>query len=117
MSEHIEGRSEGRSDQPSEESSHRCNSAQPKTRTMADLLFLPETERSLMNWLLRQKQATLSEIAAHLNQSESATQPLLNELMAQGFIQIEQGDICCYQPNLMSRKGRSVPTKIWDALS
>lgn len=111
MSDHTEWRS----DQPSEEPS-RPNSASPKPRTMADLLFLAETERSLMNWLLRQKQATLSEIAAHLNQSESTTQTLLNELIVQGFIQIDQRDICRYQPNLMSRKGRTVPANIWDAL-
>jgi hypothetical protein len=113
MSNHTEWRS----DQPSEEPSRRRNSASPKTRTMADLLFLPETERSLMNWLLRQQRANLSEIAAHLDQSESATQTLLNELIAQSFIQkVEQDDICCYQPNLVSRKGRNVPGNIWDAL-
>ncbi|WP_088893866.1 BlaI/MecI/CopY family transcriptional regulator [Leptolyngbya ohadii] len=94
----------------------RRSSASPKTRTMADLLFLPETERSLMNWLLRQQQATLSEVAAHLEQPESVAETLLNDLIAQGFIQIKQ-ETCHYQPNLVSRKGRNVPGNIWDALS
>ena len=118
---------EWRSDQPSEDPLRR-NSTARKPRTMADLLFLPDAERSLMNWLLRQQQATLPEIAAHLNQSESAAQILLNELMAQGFIQTEcqpecqtecqpeSDPICRYLPNLISRKNRNVPTNIWDAL-
>lgn len=70
-----------------------------------------------MNWLVRQQQATVSEIAAHFGQDESAVQTLLDELVAQGYVQtVEQADRCDYQPNLVSRKGRNVPTNIWDAL-
>lgn len=95
---------------------HRHPSTAPN-RTMADLLFLPEAERSLMNWLLRKKQATLSEIAAHFNQPEPTIIDLLNHLLIQGFVkQIDQENACYYQPNLLSRKGRNVPANLWDAL-
>lgn len=89
----------------------------PSTRTMADLLFLPDIERSLMNWLLRQQSATLAEVAAHLNNTETVAQHLLTELTNQGFVQlVEQADQPYYQPKLTIRKGRKVPTNIWDAL-
>jgi predicted transcriptional regulator len=92
-------------------------SDKPPTRTMADLLFLPETERSLMNWLLRQQSATLAEVAAHLNQPEAMARNLLQELLNQGFIQVvESADEPQYRPKMAIRKGRKVPTNLWDAL-
>ncbi|MEP0913721.1 BlaI/MecI/CopY family transcriptional regulator [Leptolyngbya sp. GB1-A1] len=116
MSDNPEWQLEPQAEQPARKQSRR--SAGLSTRTMADLLFLAERERSLMNWLVRHQQATVSEIAVHLNQSESAIEALLSELIAQGFIQkVEQANTCHYQPNLISRKGRSsVPKNIWDAL-
>lgn len=95
----------------------RRSSGTPPTRTMADLLFLPDAERSLMNWLVRQQSATLAEVAAHLNETEAAAQHLLTELTNQGFVQfVEQADQSHYQPKLTIRKGRKVPTNIWNAL-
>ncbi|MCU0526743.1 MAG: hypothetical protein MUF72_18190 [Elainella sp. Prado103] len=87
------------------------------TRTMADLLFLPDLERSLINWLLRQQTATLAEAAAYLNQSEIEAAAVLQDLIEQGFVQwLDQLDPPQYQPKLQRRKGRNMPTKIWDAL-
>jgi predicted transcriptional regulator len=84
------------------------------TRSMADLLFLPDLERSLINWLLRQQQASLAEAAAFLDRSEAETAALLQVLIEQGFVQLIGQ--ACYQPKLQVRKGRNVPAKIWDAL-
>jgi predicted transcriptional regulator len=88
------------------------------SRTTADLLFLPDVERSIVNWLLRQQGATLLEISAHIAQDLESTQVLLNELIAQGYLRlINQAEEVQYQPHLLSRKGRQVPNKIWDALN
>ncbi|MBI4780449.1 MAG: MarR family transcriptional regulator [Oscillatoriophycideae cyanobacterium NC_groundwater_1537_Pr4_S-0.65um_50_18] len=89
----------------------------PPTRSISDLLFLPETERSLINWLLRQHSATFLEIVAHLSQTPEATQRLVDDLIADGFVRaIEKKGELCYQPRLITRVGRQVPSKIWDAL-
>lgn len=85
------------------------------TRTMADLLFLPDLERSLINWLLRQQSATLADAALYLEQSEADAATLLQDLIDQGFVQLD-ADSRQYQPKLQVRKGRKVPTNIWDAL-
>ncbi len=84
---------------------------------MADLLFLPESERSLINWLLRQQSASLVDIATQLTQDESGAQAVLDELMAQGFVRsVEVNGQIYYQPCLTSRRGRQVSTNIWNAL-
>lgn len=88
------------------------------SRTMADLLFLPELDRSIINWLLKQQRATLAEITAQIEQPSDIMQTRLDDLLAQGFIQaIDQDGITVYQPCLISRKGRQVPNNIWDALT
>lgn len=93
------------------------NTPQPPTRSIADLLFLPEVERSLLNWLLRQRSATLSELVAHLSQTPEAAELLLEGLMAEGFIKLsEKNGELSYQPRLITRVGRQVPSQIWDAL-
>ena len=97
----------------------------PPLRSMADLLFLPEMQRSLVNWLLRQKSATFGEIIDYLLQTtEIATekvpeiaQILLNELINQGFVKsVENSGADQYQPQLITRKGRQVPQQVWDVL-
>jgi hypothetical protein len=71
-----------------------------------------------VNWLLKQQQATLPEIAAHVEQNLDDTQTRLADLIAQGFIQsVDHEGTMCYRPHLISRKGRQVPGKIWDALT
>jgi hypothetical protein len=93
------------------------SSPQPPIRSIADLLFLPETERSLVNWLLRQHSATFSELVAHLSQTPEAVQLLVAGLIAEGYVRsIEKKGELCYQPRLITRVGRQVPSKIWDAL-
>jgi predicted transcriptional regulator len=99
---------------------------QPGTKTMADLLFLPDPERGLMNWLLRQRSASLTEVATYLAGDETTSaecnlegnaRSLLEKLAAEGFLQTteSEGQIR-YQPCLASRRGRQVPSNIWDAL-
>jgi len=93
------------------------SSQPPPTRSIADLLFLPEAERSLVNWLLRQHSATFSEVVAHLSQAPDAVQLLLENLIAEGIVRsIEENDELRYQPRLITRVGRQVPRKIWNAL-
>ncbi|MBW4445054.1 MAG: hypothetical protein KME10_28455 [Plectolyngbya sp. WJT66-NPBG17] len=93
---------------------------------MADLLFLPDLERGLMNWLLRQRSASLNEVANYLAKDEATSlecnlkgsaRSLLEKLAAEGFLQAteSEGQIC-YQPCLASRRGRQVPSTIWNAL-
>ncbi|MDJ0714590.1 MAG: hypothetical protein QNJ54_10270 [Prochloraceae cyanobacterium] len=91
-------------------------SSKVSSKTMADLLFLPKMERSLMNWLLRQQKATLAKIADRIAKDLDDTLVILEELSEQGFLKsVEcEGEIC-YQPCLVARKQRS-RTQVWDIL-
>lgn len=90
---------------------------QPGTKTMADLLFLPELERGLMNWLLRQRSASLTEVIRYLGEDEATVLSRLDKLAAEGFLQATESEgQLCYQPCLASRRGRQVPSTIWNAL-
>jgi ribosomal protein S8 len=87
------------------------------TKTMADVLFLPEVERSLVNWLLRQQNATLAEIAAYITKNTDDTLVILEGLIAQGFVKsIENEGDLRYQTCLVGRKKRGVSDRIWNAL-
>ena len=75
------------------------------TPTIADVLTLPNGERRLVNWLVRQQSATLSEIAAYISQDESSTQTVLEGLTKQGFVgQVDQNGQAHYEPRLRSRR-------------
>lgn len=78
---------------------------QPPTPTIADVLTLPNIERRLVNWLVRQQSATLSEIAAYIAHDEASTQSILGELMSKGFVAlVTQDGQALYEPRLRSRR-------------
>ena len=80
-------------------------------RTMAEVLALPDEARTIVTWLVRQREARLSEVAALLEQDEATTQTLLTDLVAQGFVQevLNEGEgQLYYQVRLRARRGRQV---------
>lgn len=75
------------------------------TPTIADVLTLPNVERRLVNWLVRQQSATLSEIAAYISQDETSTQVVLEGLIKDGFVaRVSQDGQVHYEPRLRSRR-------------
>ncbi|MGG6238976.1 hypothetical protein ACQ4N7_10075 [Nodosilinea sp. AN01ver1] len=90
-------------------------SAGPKT--MTDLLVLPDAERTLVNWLVRQRGASLADIVAHTQAEPAAVQTTLDNLLSAGFLTVDEAsDPALFKPNLVSRKPRTVPDKLWNAL-
>jgi len=49
-------------------------------RSMADVLTLPDSEQRFVTWLIRQKQVSLSEAVAYMNQEEEVVCNMLNSL-------------------------------------
>lgn len=56
--------------------------------SMSDVLSLPDDQRQLIIWMVRQGTVTLGEIAQHLDQLEAAAQDLIDRLVEQGYVQI-----------------------------
>jgi DNA-binding MarR family transcriptional regulator len=62
------------------------------SRSMVDLLTLPDEAQTIITWLMRRGEAALSELAALIEQDEAATRSLLAQLVAQGFVQDIDGE-------------------------
>ncbi|MBE9158463.1 MarR family transcriptional regulator [Nodosilinea sp. LEGE 06152] len=86
-------------------------------RTMTDLLGLPDPERTLVNWLVRQRGASLADILAHTQTEPAAVQATLDNLLTAGFLTVDEAsDPALFKPNLVSRKPRTLPDQLWNAL-
>ncbi|MCX6022375.1 MAG: hypothetical protein NTZ05_11730, partial [Chloroflexi bacterium] len=85
--------------------------------SMADVLALPDTQRQLCNWLIRQGGASLPDLLARFNQDEAATQEALALLVEQAFVQESTVDgVRRYKMRLSARRRQQVPLNIWQAL-
>lgn len=85
--------------------------------SMGDILSLPAAERQIVNWLVRQREATVAQVATQIERSDEIVLELLDRLVKQGFIQYTEieGERL-YRPRLAPKRNRSVPKNIWDKL-
>jgi IclR-like helix-turn-helix domain-containing protein len=85
--------------------------------SMADILALPDTPRSLVSWMLRQEEASLQQLAAHVGQDEATTRALVAELVGQGFVrEMNLKGQHRYHVRLAPKKKRDLPADLWRAL-
>jgi len=80
--------------------------------TMADVLALPDELRTIVTELMRQREASLAEIAALVEEDEITTHALVADLIAQGFVQEvhnEGEEQPHYRVRLIARRGRGLP--------
>ena len=82
---------------------------------MFDVLTLPETQRRIVNWVMRQGMVTSEQIAAHMEQDEALIHRMLTSLIDQGFIQeIEKDGQPHYRPYMATKQKRRLSRNIWD---
>ena len=77
--------------------------------TMADILTLPDELRTIVTWLMQQREAELPEVAAFVEQDEAITRTQIAELVARGFVQEMQSQgegQPRYRVRLAARRGR-----------
>ena len=60
----------------------------PLEPTIAQILALPESDRSLVLWLQRQRLSSLAAVQAFLQQDDAATLALLQRLEQQGYLEV-----------------------------
>lgn len=85
--------------------------------SMANVLSLPDADRQLVSWILRQGEMDSTQVAAHLSQAGDEVQRLLQSLVEQGVVsqRTVQGT-SRYRVCLVPRPGRQLRQDIWDAL-
>jgi amino acid permease len=82
-----------------------------------DLIALPEGQRRIMDWLMRNGQASPAELSVHTGRSEHEVRPDLEALAARGFVTtVDTPQEKVYCPQLASKKGRQLPDWIWETL-
>lgn len=84
----------------------------------SDLLELPEPLSHVLHWMIRQQEpVSLAETEAFFNQEREQTASLLGELCERGFVRtIEIDGIAHYRVRLAPRRGRTLPSSLWEAL-
>lgn len=84
---------------------------------MADILTLPDAERKLFNWMMRQDDVSLKEVAAQSGQDEASTRSEMASLVEKGFVRELQirGEVR-YRVRLAPKRGKDIPLNIWQAL-
>lgn len=85
--------------------------------SMADVLTLPEFEKRLVTWMVRQKQVSLPEAVAYMEQEEEIVSTKLNSLKEQGFVQeLDVDGERHYRPCLAAKQASRASKNLWQSL-
>lgn len=85
--------------------------------SLSEVLTLPDAQRQLVNWMLRQGEVSLAQVAAHCRQPAEAARRLLSPLVQQGFVrEWEVHSTPHYRASFAPTRGRQVTPEIWQAL-
>lgn len=93
------------------------DAAQSMPTSHSNALDLPQPLQQILRCVTRQRQVSLAELAQHFEQEEATLYRLLMVLVEQGFVQVVELDGASYYcPKLATRKGRTVPSQVWEKL-
>jgi len=85
-------------------------------RTMTDILSLAAAERAVVNYVLKQRRSSFAQIAQHTQTSSDDLQPMLDKLVADGFLS-KDIDVGNYQIAVRTKPHRPGAEQLWDAIS
>ncbi|MDX2273210.1 MAG: MinD/ParA family protein [Cyanobacteriota bacterium] len=90
-----------------------------ETGGMSQMLSLPEVERHLLNWMIRQQQpVTPKEIMVQTGKSLEAVEACLDSLRQRNLVQIvELGGESAYRPRLFRRRSRGTQASVWQRIN
>ncbi len=89
-------------------------------RRMSDILTLPDLDQQLLTWMIRQREVSLAEAIAYMNQEEEVVSIMLNSLLKQGFVQElnregEEGEVR-YRPCVAPKQSIKGSETLWQEL-
>lgn len=86
-------------------------------RSMVDILALPDLEQELITWMMRQREVSLAEVVAHMNQEEESVGKILDALCSQGFVEkINEDGKLHYRTYLAPKQKSRAPKTLWQDL-
>jgi hypothetical protein len=82
--------------------------------TMTDVLTLPEDQRQVVRWMMRQGRTGLDGLAAEFAEQAASLPSMLETLVANGFVHVvEEAGTTLYEVRVSSRPARRAQTDIW----
>jgi hypothetical protein len=85
--------------------------------SMADLLTMPEPQAGLLTWMTRQRTVPLADAVSFLGGDEEQAHLVLADLLDKGMIrELEIRGVRQYAVRLAPKKGRALPSNLWQAL-
>jgi len=85
--------------------------------TVADILEMPDTLRDVINWMMREIQVSLPQVAQHLGKDEPSARTMLATLVDKGFVrEIDLKGQLFYRVRLASKRKNTMPANLWKAL-
>jgi hypothetical protein len=86
--------------------------------SMSDVLLLPDTQRQLVTWMMREGSVSLEAAAQHLEQTPEAARALLADLVNQGFVrEVEANGRPHYEARLSSTRSHRLSYSLLEAIS
>ncbi len=84
---------------------------------MGNILDLPDGEREIITWMLREKSVDLAHMAAHLGQDETHARATLDSLVEKGYVrEIDIKGNVEYRVRLKPKRKVNMPSNLWAAL-
>ena len=85
---------------------------------MADVLSLPADQRQVVNWIMRQGEASLNEVVTQTGQGKESVQQTLAALVDRGFLrELAFPDDPRYRPRLGARRRQKLPLNVWQTIN
>lgn len=84
---------------------------------MGNILDLPDDEREIITWMLREKSVDLAKMAVHLGQDEAQARATLDALVEKGYIrEIDIKGQVEYRVRLKPKRKVNMPSNLWAAI-
>ncbi len=86
--------------------------------SMADILSRPDELRGLVNWMMRQEQVELAQVANYLGQDPEQARAMLTSLKEKGFVrEIDLRGKLCYRVRLALKHKPELSSNLWHSLN
>jgi predicted HTH transcriptional regulator len=84
---------------------------------MGNILDLPDDEREIITWMLREKSVNQIKLAAHLGKDEAQARTTLDALVEKGYIrEIDIKGQVEYRVRLKPKRKVNMPSNLWAAI-
>ncbi len=85
--------------------------------TMTDIFTLPEPLRTVISWIVREREVGFPDIMAHLGQDETNARALLAALIEKGLVQeLNTNGALSYRVRVVTKAKRQVSADLLKAL-